>query len=80
MDIITLTLMAIVAIVVYKFVTTSAKKAGESNLVNSFSTNLQTRVDASTLVTKLEVAESLSEFKDVEASIAQVNKLLGGVK
>jgi len=78
MDPITLILMAIVAIVFYKFVTRSAKKAGESNLINSFSNNLTTRVDASTLVTKLELAEQLADFKDAEASIATVNKLLAG--
>jgi len=79
-DPITLVLMAIVAVVFYKFVTRSAKKAGESNLVNSFSANLTTRVDASTLMTKLDIAEQLNGIQDIDASIAQVDKLLGGAK
>jgi len=79
-DPITLILMAIVAVVFYKFVTRSAKSAKESNLVNSFSANLTTRVDASTLMTKLDIAEQLDGIQDIDASIAQVDKLLGGAK
>lgn len=77
-DPITLVLMAIVAVVFYKFVTRSAKKANESNLVSSFSNNLTTRVNASTLMTKLDIAEQLNGIQDIDASIAQVDKLLNG--
>jgi len=51
---------------------------GESNLANAFSKNLVTRVEASTLMTKLEIAEELAEVKNVDESIELVDKLLAG--
>ena len=78
MNILTIVLLIIVAIVGYRWLTTSTKRMQESNLANAFSKNLVTRVEASTLVTKLELAEQISEFENVDKSIELVDKLLAG--
>ena len=78
MSLLTIILIVIVAIAGYRWLTTSTKRMGESNLANAFSKNLVTRVEASTLITKLELAEQISEFKDVDKSIELVDKLLAG--
>ena len=78
MNLLTIVLVVIVAIVGYRWLTTSTKRMGESNLANAFSKNLVTRVEASTLMTKLEIAEELAEVKNVDESIELVDKLLAG--
>ena len=78
MSTLTVILLIIVAIAGYRWLTTSTKKMSTSNLANALSKNLVTRVEASTLVTKIELAEQISEFKDVDKSIELVDKLLAG--
>ena len=78
MNALTIVLLVIVAIVGYRWLTSNTKRMQDSNLANALSRNLVTRVEASTLVTKLEIAEEISEFKDVNESIELVDKLLAG--
>ena len=78
MNILTVILLVVVAIAGYRWLTTNTKRMGESNLANAFSKNLVTRVEASTLMTKLEIAEELAEVKNVDESIELVDKLLAG--
>ena len=78
MSTLTIILLIIVAIVGYRWLTASTKRMQESNLANALSRNLVTRVEASTLVTKLEIAEELADVKDVDKSLELVDKLLAG--
>ena len=78
MSTLTIILLIIVAIVGYRWLTASTKRMQESNLANALSKNLVTRVEASTLVTKIELAEQISEFKNVDESIELVDRLLAG--
>ena len=78
MSTLTIILLIIVAIVGYRWLTASTKRMQESNLANALSKNLVTRVEASTLVTKIELAEQISEFENVDKSIELVDKLLAG--
>ena len=78
MNLLTIILIVIVAIAGYRWLTANTKHMQDSNLANALSRNLVTRVEASTLVTKLEIAEELKEVKDVDKSIELVDKLLAG--
>ena len=78
MNLLTIILIVIVAIVGYRWLTANTKHMQDSNLANALSRNLVTRVEASTLVTKIELAEQISEFKNVNESIELVDKLLAG--
>ena len=78
MNMLTIVLLVIVSILIYRMLTTNINQAKQSTIVDALSENVSTRVRSSTLMTKIELAEQISEFKDINESIELVDKLLAG--
>ena len=77
MEILTLVLIAIVAVMGYRMLTNTVSRATESNVVNAFSENLVVRTKSNTVLTKLEISDALTEKPNAKKLIADVDDILG---
>ena len=77
MEILSLVLIAIVAVTGYRMLTNSVARATESSIVSAISENLVVRTKSNTVLTKLELSEALAEKPDAKKIIADVDDVLG---
>ena len=77
MEILTMILVAIVAVIGYRMLTNSVARATESTVVNAISENLVVRTKSSTVFAKLEIAEALAEKPNAKKLIEDVDDILG---
>ena len=77
MEILTMILVAVVAVMGYRMLTNTVSRATESNIVNAFSENLVVRTKSNTVLTKLEISDALAEKPDAKKLISDVDDILG---
>ena len=77
MEILTMTLVAVVAVIGYRMLTNTVARATESNVVSAISENLVVRTKSSTVFAKLEISDALAEKPNAKKLIADVDDVLG---